>query len=378
MRRVFLCLVVLFFLTFVFPVFGQNTIAPFVIPSARFSGLGGNHVAVGDSFHALFTNPATFVDIERQFSAAELTISTYGPIFEIMDLVGSGTDNLDLSGIVGPNGFAAGFDMAGPISLGWVGNGLGFGIFNRLKTDAILSGTFIKPVISGEILLVGGYSFRLINKDNHLLDLGFLGKGFFRGDINLETSIFDAMSFLDNMFDDRPFKSGLGAGIDLGLRYTFRNNFAVSLVCFDVYSPVLITEYGSFTDFTNLVDKSKTHTYYATVKRRLDFGVKYTIQNSFLDRYVSDLTIMADYRDILDLFSLIPRNPILNIGIGIELRMLNVLSVRFGLADALPAFGLGLDLTFMTMDVAIHGKELGIDPGRNSTYGLSIGFLFHY
>jgi hypothetical protein len=378
MRRVVPCLLVLFLLTFVFPVFGEDTIDPFVIPSARFSGLGGNHVAVGDSFHALFTNPAAFVDIEKQFSAAELTISTYGPIFEILDLVQSMSDNLNLSGIIGPNGFAAGFDMAGPLSLGWVGNGLGFGVFNRLRIDAASSGTNLKPVVSGDLLLVGGYSFRLINRDDHLLDVGFLGKVFFRGELDLETSVFDAQTIVDNVLDDKSFMSYLGLGIDLGIKYTFRNNLTFALACFDVYSPVLVTEYRSFTDFTDMVDKSLTHTSYTTVRRRLDFGVKYTIQNSFLDRYISDLSVVADYRDILDLFSLIPRNPILNIGIGVELRMLNVLSVRFGLTDTLPAFGLGLDLSFMTMDVAIYGKELGLDPGRNSTYGLSLIFLFRY
>ncbi|MCL2479945.1 MAG: hypothetical protein FWF22_10605, partial [Treponema sp.] len=89
-------------------------------------------------------------------------------------------------------------------------------------------------------------------------------------------------------------------------------------------------------------------------------------------------TVMADYHDLLDLFSVIPRNPILNAGIGIEATVLNKLSFRFGMTDALPSFGIGLELGFMTLDMAIFGRELGIDPGQNSTYGLGLGLLFRY
>jgi hypothetical protein len=381
MRRIFLCCCVLFFLCFGFPAFGQiSNIDPFVIPSARFAGLGGNHVAMGDSFHTLFTNPAAFVGVKEQFSAAELTISTYGPLFEIMDLAFSASgsmEKLDLSGVISKSGPIAGLDMAGPISLGWVGNGWGLGIFNRTKADAAVSGSSIRPAVAEEVFAVGGYSFRLINIENHFLDAGFLIKGFFRGLLNMETPIFDALSLLDDPLE-RPFGTYLGLGFDLGLRYTLMENFVVSLVCFDVYSPVLVTEYRSFTDFSHLFDSSPTNTSYGTVKRRLDFGVKYSIRSSFLDKYISDLTIMADYRDILDLFSVIPRNPVLNIGIGIELMMFNVLSFRFGISDALPAFGIGLDLSFMTVDIAISGRELGLDPGKNSTYCLTLGFLFRY
>jgi hypothetical protein len=358
MRKIFLYWFVLFLLCFIFPVLGQiNNIDPFVLPSARFAGLGGNHVAVGDSFHALFANPATLVDIERQFSAAELTISTYGPVFEIMDRARS-AGPLDLSEL---KNNSVGFDIAGPLSLGWVGNGWGLGIFNRLRLDASMDSATVKPDVAGEIFVVGGYSFRLIKKENHFFDAGFLLKGFYRGVAQLEATITDALSLHDAPVAN-PFSTYLGAGLDLGIRYTFRENFAFSLVCFDVYSPVYITGYDSL----------------GTVQRRLDMGIKYTIRNSFINRYISDLTIMADYRDILAPYSQASRNPFLNIGIGLELMMFKVLSFRFGLADALPAFGLGVDLSFMIMDVAVYGRELGSDPGKNSTYCLSLGFLFRY
>ena len=379
-RALFFAWVVCFSLCAVFSVWAETpTVDPFVMPSARFSALGGNHTAMGDDFYALFLNPAAFVDVNEEFSAAEITLSTHGPLLEIIDLFrnNSGSaSNLDLSGIIGPGGFAAGFDLGGPLSLGWVGRGLGLGIFNRIRTSAAVSGTKLRPLVSGELLFVGGYAFRIINKNSHLLDAGFLGKGFFRGLLNLEAPIFDAASLLDDP-REQPFGTNLGLGLDLGVRYTFREDFSAALVCYDVYSPVLVTPYESLSDFGDKSGPSGESSY-ATVKRRLDMGVKYRIRSNFIDRYISRLSVMADYHDFLDLFSLIPRNPILNVGLGVEISLLNALTFRAGITDALPAVGIGLDLSFMTLDFAIHGKELGLDPGVQSVYALDIGLLFRY
>jgi hypothetical protein len=202
-----------------------------------------------------------------------------------------------------------------------------------------------------------------------------LGKGFFRGVFNLEASVFDVSAIMDDPLG-KEFKTNLGVGLDLGLRYTYRGNFAAAIVCYDVYSPVLITTYPTVTDFTDKTGVSTTG--HSTVDRRLDFGLKYRIRSPFIDRYISALTLMADYRDFLDLFALIPRNPILNVGMGMEVTVLNALSFRFGVTDALPSFGLGLDLSFVILDFAIRGKELGIDPGLQPTYALDLSLLFRY
>jgi len=367
--------VIAFSIFLAFPVCGDTKkIDPFIIPSARFGALGGSHTAMADDFYALFLNPAAFADVKEEFSAAEISLSTYGPFLEIIDLFRN--KESDLSGIVGPGGIAAGFDLGGPLSLGWVGRGLGLGLFNRISTNASLTGAMIRPIVSAELILVGGYAFRVINKSSHILDTGFLGKGFYRGSLNLEAPIFDATSIIDNP-GGQPFETYLGLGLDLGLRYTFRENLSAAMVCYDVYSPVLATDYDELSDF-GAGSGSSSSTSYATVKRRLDMGVKYRISSPGIDRYISRLSVMADYHDLLDLFSLIPRNPILNIGIGVEITFLNVLTLRAGIADALPAFGFGLDLTFMKLDFAIHGRELGLDPGVMPVYAMDIGLLFRY
>lgn len=358
--------------------FAEN-IAPFVIPSARSSALGGNHVALSDDFYALFSNPAAFVEVNTEFSVAELSIGTYGPVFEIMDLLFENPDsaeNLDLSHIVGSGGFAAGLDVGGPLSVGWVGNGLGLGLFSRMNADASVSGTMLKPVVSAEFFLVGGYSFRIIEKDSHILDAGFLGKGFFRAGFDLSTSILNAEEMFNDVFS-KPFTTTLGLGFDLGVKYTFAGNFTAALVCFDAYSPALTTVYDSmeaFADKESPVEDGR----YVTVKPRLDLGLKYRLRSVFLEKYISNIILLADYQNFLGALSLISRNPILEIGLGVEVVILEKLKLRIGIDDALPAVGFGLDMSFMQFDCAIHGKELGMEPGFHSVYAFDFSLIFRY
>jgi len=373
MRRL---LPVLFILCSTSIVWGESkTVDPFVMPSARFSALGGVHAAMADDFYSIFMNPAGFSNVKSEFSAAEITVSTFGPVFEIVDLFrnNSGSvEDLDLSGIVGPGGFAAGFDLGGPLSLGWVGNGLGIGIFNRVRTTAAISGAYLKPVMSAELLFVGGYGLRIYNLGGISMDFGFLTKGFFRGIVDMKTAIFSVDSL--DPFESQ-FYVNLGFGIDLGLTISYEDMLSLAVVCHDAYSPVLVNRYDALSDFG---DGAPDKPSYATVKRVLNFGLSYNIRSAFLDRYFSRVTVMLDHHDFLDLFSLIPRNAILNVSLGVELVLLNPLTLRFGITDALPALGFGLNLSFMTLDFAIFGKELGLDPGKHSVYAMSFGLLFRY
>ncbi|MDR1506819.1 MAG: hypothetical protein LBI67_06915 [Treponema sp.] len=354
---------------------GAENIKPFVMPSARAAGFGGIHAAQGDDFSSLFSNPASFAGIERQFSAAEISISLYGPVFEMLDLAVHSSGPVDITSLIASGDFAAGFDMGGPVALGWVGGGLGFGIFNRTYADAVVDPSLLllRPAVSEEVLLLGGYSFPVFKKRDHRLDVGFLGKAYYRGTLNLESSITDIADMFSGV-SSRPFETHFGVGLDLGIKYTFAGKLSFAAAGYDVFSPALVTRYASFSDYGGGGSQD-----YATVTPRLALGALYKIQNDFLDRYVSDFIVMLDYRDILDPFTASsPRNPLLNIGFGLEVKLLRVLSVRAGAADALPSFGFGIDMKILQFDFAVRGKEMGSDPGKQSVYAVDLGLLFRY
>lgn len=355
-------------------------VAPFTLVSARSAALGGVHAALADDFSSLFSNPAGFVGADQELSVAELSITAYGPLFDIIDSTSSflqdGGD-LDISGVIGPHGLKTGLTATGPLSFGWVGRGLGFGIFNRSAMAASAQGVSINAQASEDLILVGGYAFRFSPAGGHDIDIGFLAKGFLRGSLNLEGSILTVTDmFEDDLLSGKPFLSTAGVGLDLGLRYEFVRTIAAGLVCRDVYSPALVTTYASVQDFIDGVSSSDAD--YGQILPRLDFGLLYTPRFSFIERIVSGIVIAADYRDFLDLTALIPRNPILNVALGIELTVLDVLSLRAGIADALPSAGFGIDLTFMRLDFAMRGIEFGLDPGYDPVFAMDLGLTFRY
>jgi hypothetical protein len=358
--------------------FADDYIAPFIMPSARAAGFGGIHTAQGDDLSALFSNPAGFVDVKKQFGAAEMTISLYGPVFELADLAANSGGNINLSPLVGAGGFAAGADIGGPIAVGYINKGFGIGLFNRTTVDARVTASKVKPVAAEEIFVTAGYSFRTLNLKSNYLDVGFLAKGFYRASMKFGpagdgVSIINVADIIDG-WEQFPAESQFGMGFDLGVKYSYGSVFSAAIAAYDAFSPTLVQKYDTLSDFGD-----KGHQSFARVTPRLAVGFLYRIKSDRINRYLDDWTLMLDYRDLLDLgIALIPRNPILNVSFGTEIKLLKVLSIRAGIADALPSLGFGLDLKALKLDLAIRGREMGLDPGILPVYEISLGFLFRY
>jgi hypothetical protein len=347
------------------------------MPSARAGGFGGIHAAQGDDFSAIFSNPASFAGLEKEFSAAELTISIYGPLFDFLNLARKASGTLDASSLVKADHLGFGFDVGGPLALGLVDNGFGFAIFNRTTVDVEalppIPSTALSVAAAEEVFLVGGYSFRVLERDIHVLDIGFLGKGFYRALVAPVTPIDDVAEMFES-YSQRPVASQFGLGLDLGIKYTYANIFTLALAGYDVFSPALVTNYADMSDYGG--DSGVQS--YATVKPRLALGLLYKIRSDRIDRHFSNFTVMLDYRDFIDLFYPDPRNPLLNISLGAEATILQILQLRAGIADALPSFGFGIDMRVLKFDFAIRGKELGLDPWQQAVYAIDLGLLFRY
>lgn len=353
---------------------------PFLFDSVRSRAMGGIHAALADDLTAIFSNPAGFVESTTEFSVAEISLGLYGPLFDLAGAVSEtiATETMpDIASLVGPAGFFAGANLTGPFSVGWVGENLGFGFFNRLETDVSMAGSSVSLETRLDILAAGGYALRFPLGERHSLDAGFLFKGFFRYQLAQTTSAVSVEDlFTLDLAGTAPFDAIVGIGLDAGLRYTLDKALVLGLVCTDIYSPALDIAYSSFNAF-NAGDAPTGQTY-MTVRPRLNLGVMYELPFEFVKRYTSRVALMADYKDFLDLFSVLPRNPVLNASLGVEVVLLDALSLRAGIQDALLSLGAGMDLTFMRVDIAMRGIELGIDPGINPQMAVDLALLFRY
>ena len=273
-----------------------------------------------------------------------------------------------------------GVDISGPLALGYTGGGLGFGLFNDTKLIAnVASVSSINIEAVEDILLAGGYAVRLDLGKGHELAAGVSAKGFVRGDVSPSMGIVEAMGLVSDptaLLQDT-FTLATGIGIDTGLRWSWNDRVAVGLACSDLYSPAIVTKYTSIQAFvSNPATAKKGSSTYEALDRSLDIG---TMWSPDLDRaglIIDSLVVALDYKDILDLFSSIPRNPILNASLGVEARILDIVTLRAGIADTLLSAGAGFDFGLFSLSVAAYGTELGLDPGERPVYNLLIDTRF--
>ena len=348
---------------------------PIVIISPIISALGGPHVTMNDGFSTMMNNPASYYSTESEFSISEITTGVKGPVFDIANLVISGdylTGMLDLL-----QGLYAGMDLLGPLSFGYVGEGLGFGIYTNTYSSVAASGPLtLAADIGAEIILVGGYAMRFPLPEAHLLDAGMVLKGTFKGELSFEESALNIMSLSLDTLQTEEFNFITGIGVDLGLRYSYKNMLTFGLVGRDLYSPTIRNVYTNINDFALGVNPGSQLT--GTVPFALDFGAMFSPDFESKNLFISDVKIYLDYSDILD-FWLYPElsvNPILNIGFGTEISMLSILDVRAGFYQGLLSAGLGLDLHYFKMNMAMFGTELSTEPGLQPVYNLQLGFEF--
>jgi hypothetical protein len=340
--------------------------APLAMPSTRGLGMGGTHVAYTDDVYALFVNPAA-LQRANQGSGFEFSPAFVGPLFDLIDLASSASD--DLTGALGDFAKDTGgkipiiFDLRGPLSIGYTANGLGFGFWNRVHEEAVVIGTDISASVFADLILNFGMSFSILSMGNHEVDAGFVVKPFLRAKGGLDVTALDAIGGgLDNIIEEFNVPLIAGAGLDLGFMYRFHKDLAVGMTIDDVYTGGgrIATLYG---------DDDGISSY--QVPTTLNLGVAYTLQPlSWLG-----LAFMLDYRDVTNLSyadDYTKKNPILNLAFGTELSIYKFFKLRFGLNEMLPAAGIGLEAKAFQFNVALYGKELSNEPGGFSTYGLDV------
>jgi hypothetical protein len=371
-------------LTFVAPSAFAEEVEGFVPETGRSLALGGMHAALADDFSVLFSNPAGLVAAPRELYVSQLGIKASGPIFDMANAFLSGGDvQTAVTDLLAASGYRlfAGADVAGPIAFGYVGGGLGFGLFNSTNVAInAASASSIGVRAAEDLLLCGGYAFRIALGGGNALDFGLGVKGFVRGEIS---DSLGAVEFVGLMSDPMallalPFDLTMGIGIDAGLRWNWDEVVSAGLVCRDAYSPAFVTTYDDFMSFVSNPAAANPVSRNATIDPDLSFGLSWRPRLGELARYLDSLLVALDYRDILDLLAPVPRNPVLNVGLGVETRILEILSVRVGIADALLTAGVGLDFGVVRMNLTAFGTELGIDPGQRPNYNLLASFEFIY
>lgn len=360
------------------------------LESPRVSSMGGTHAALSDGLSTFFSNPAGFAGAEPVFQAAELGVRVRGPAFTLANLIIEGSqENIDAV-LTSPevaelfSNLYSDLTLIGPLSYGFVGEGLGFIVSNNNGMAIETIGTSTLGInLYQRLVLAGGFGLEIPTGEDEEsgLDVGFLLKGFFTGRSGLTTTVLELPDTIGSLGPgavmDEPFDLTTGMGIDVGLRYTPVAPLTLGLTVQNLLSPAVVNEYASLNSFLDNnppVDRVR-----ARIPQNISFGLLYRPDlGPSLSRHVSDLKVLFDYRDIFD-FWIAPRqaeNILLKFSLGTEITLLRVLDLRAGFARGLPAAGLGIDFGIMDFDVALYGTELSTEPGFRSVYNVALGFRF--
>lgn len=354
----------------------------FSYSSPRNEALGGPHAALTDQLSTIFNNPAGFRGVESDLTVADLNFRLTGPLSTLL----SAAQGADLVALLGQLGSTRiGVDLCGPIAFGRIKNNKAWIVFDRFDTSVFIPSLTQDAVVSARFDLGGafGYSFGIdfLNSDNRM-DFGFMTKLFFRSGMTVYRSFSDLMAAFSDISllvspDTLPLDMGFGAGIDLGMKYVWRDTLSFALTIRDAYTPLFMFHYNSLTDFAGGGSPAFV---YSSLAPDYSFGVLYEPDFSLFRGLIGNFKLMFDYNDIFD-FAFHPetaRNILLHFGLGAEFTVFDILALRLGLYEGLPSLGAGLDLYFFKLNIAMFGRELSSQPGLASVYNMMLGIEFSY
>ena len=341
----------------------------FQVPfSAREAALGGNHAAQADDISTLQSNPAGFRSVDPDLSFGTINVSAYnwsnGP--------GGGSRTT--------------LDLFGPLCIAYVGNGLGFGLFTDSNFYTRTSESYPDPGANSQatenLVAIAGYAFRIPLPDDwqSTLDVGFSVPIFLaaRSTINgidargLLTSSFTVNDFVIG----QAFTTAVGLSAEIGVLYVWDKTFSVGIAGRNLAITSSKT-YATLRDYEQGASPDTTDT--STLPMDISIGVRWNPPMKMLTTYIDGFAVMADYNDMFDflIYPHLARNPLLHFGLGVEFTLLKVVKLRAGFYQLLPSGGLSIDLSFVTIDVAVFGREMSTQPWTTPVYGYMAGIRFH-
>lgn len=360
-----------------------------VLPrSAGVAGIGGPYTTYNAGFDTLVSNPAGFRSVPGTFQAGELSLRLSGPVLTLSSIILEGIDQGLDTVFASPDTLQtlqrlyASLGLGGPVSFGYVGDGLGFAVSNTTDvTFRTVGTTGLTAVASESLLLSGGFAVRApLPEAAGELDLGIVLKGFLQGASRIETSLLALPdlfgSFNTDLLLGAPFDVATGLSVDAGIRYQVLPWLAIGITGQNLLAPAIVNTYASLDGF--LANEDPTDTGSARIPISVSGGLAFTPRLGALERHMEDFTVLLDYRDGLDFWTnpQNTENPLLKVSAGIETTLLGVVTLRGGLREGLPAAGLGLDLGGVEIDAVAFGDELTTEPGFRSIYNLMFSLRF--
>jgi hypothetical protein len=363
----------------------EHELFPIEFSSARAMALGGPHAALADDFDTLFANPAGFSSIDRELSVAAVyaSVSDFDTVFKLFR-----SESMDTATVVAQitNRYKANIDIGGPLSLGFINgedtkSGFGIGLINRTFMQIWWDRNTIFDLslnVGEEVALIGGASFPTHNfEESVTFTPGFSIKPFFRTLFRPEGLNIVEFRYIFQTLNEKPFETQIGIGVDFGFMLTINKAFTIAAVVYDVVSPVYISRYKDYPAFSG--GDSPLSTEWAMLTSRANISICFRTRDTIISETFTDMIFMLDYSGLFNLIANgTERNPLLDIGFGIEIQIINNLAIRLGFKQMMPAGGLGINMHYLQLNITLLGETFGDNLESPQNLSLNIGLTFRY
>ncbi len=329
----------------------------------------------------------------------------------------------DMESFLGEDGYNASLRVGTPLTFGAIENSFGWGVANTIDIETKLNVngdlvSFDVPqnledlndlLAAGNTSIPSGFNPELtiplvltadVNLDAFVgyavpLDLGILGElsiGVSARGLTQVTFLYqdDIQSLFLNennfkpeeLISQIPAAFSVGFGFDIGVQYQFLEMVNVALVWQDIFSPVWTNSLLSVSDFGSLFDDEGKGYTYDVLDSQLGIGASVDLPlEKLTGGVVSHAAAYVNYKDFLQLVrnaesNALFQDPLLDLAIGTEVVILDMLALRVGMNQLFPSGGIGLYLGDFALDFSVHNEELGYqgEKWQQLNFGLSFSF----
>lgn len=338
-------------------------------------GTGGAGVAGPVRYGSIFLNPASLALGDRStFSILKIGASANWDLYELYKIypkIDDTAEDLGLGQLTTEEwatllNLRSKIGIIGPLSLGYIGNGIGILFYNNFVTTANVKQAPGLPYVDfGTYLDIGftvGYGLEIpfpfyLGKYTKIylgLGLNYLNRIKYENDRLSLVEAFDlGMSILSA---ERGLFMGQNISADVGMIISFGERLSAGFVVRDFFSTGF--DWAEFdTNFQRIENSSPLPiTYFYPA---FDIGVGYSAR---IDSFVlSDLNLYFDIANALD-FS---ENYFLKLRLGAEITLIKIFTIRAGLYQGYPTLGLSVNLPLVKINAAYYTEELGDLPGSD-------------
>lgn len=353
MKRILLSIMILFMASGVLFAQTLDGLSP---KDAKTMGMGGASKVFADRYQALFGNPAALASAKGSLTFADLSTWLYikptpSKIQDFQTLMNTEDDNERARLIAKFQTENNGLGGGASVGLGWAGKGFGLGL--NMTADAYTDALKVKMMtqLNGVVGLAIPFHLGPVT-----IKAGLDGRIYFRTDSD---GMWDIMSIdgTSLVINGTGLAADLGAIVELG-------PFMVGASVRDLGMEIDMGK-GKLDQMSSMDLPLPDSTPYSLNPKvytgaGVKLGGRLLATSAFAE--VSDTLAVFEDSDALWM----------NLHVGAELKLLNMIAVRAGLNQGYISLGAGLDFLFLHADVAVFTEELGRYVGYMPRSGIAI------